>query len=170
MSDTRTHNDVVDEIRDGFGFTREFVAALTHPRTEWKEKSPLAYAFGAELEPTGRDLCPECGEPFHHDVCAPFEEEVRRVLKRTIGEYIQQTCPECHTPISNKQPVEMVESTPFVLDVSKLPTEPPETQTKTKYEPCGCLHDIGEEMIRWDVDRERLRNEHWFDGRIFDHD
>lgn len=174
---SRTHYDVMRDVGDGWDFRKEFIRALTIAKTEYKDKHPLAYAFGAELEPTGRYFCELCDGYLHEEACDGYEDWIRDLLKReVVDEFIQQTCPKCHTPIEEKMPARVVEPTAvFADDPAELDPSMPDEELKTKYEPCGCLHDRGDEMIRWDLDKQAVQEAadtgrlglRRFEGRVF---
>lgn len=168
----KSHHDIHDEVRDcdEWTFTRDFVQAVMFHKTEWEDKHPISYAFGAKPTPTGRELCLFCGSAMSEQACEGYKSEVKRVLKDEIlMEYMHATCPDCHTPIDETTQCEMIDgSDTFVWVDGQLPSEPAKTSYKTMYEPCECLFEIGEETIRWGLNKDRLQSEHWFDGCIFD--
>lgn len=169
---TESHYDVIRQVSDGWEFRKEFIRALTVCRTEYKDKHPMAYAFGAELEPTGKYFCELCDGYLHDTACDGYEDWISGIIKRdVVNEYVQKTCPDCHCEINEMQKAEVVLSTP------EFSTEPSidgdiETSLKTQFLPCECLHDVGEEKIRWDLDKESLQadvdnGQFRFSGRVF---
>lgn len=173
---TKTHYDVMQDVGEGWDFKQDFIQTLTNARTEYKNKHAIAYAFGAEVEPTGRYFCELCDGYLHEEACERYEDWIRDILKReVVDEYIQKTCPECHTPIEEMRYVKEVVSEPIistdVTDMSELSMV--EVEEKRQYLPCEHMFEIGEEKIRWDLDNKQLQRDvaegkfFRYDGRVF---
>jgi len=170
-----THYDVIREIsNEGWNFKQTFIRALIYPKPEKKDKSPLAYAFGAEVEKTGKYFCPLCDSYLTSTTCSEFESFVRDSLKgEVIIPHMEKHCPECETKIDNYEMVEVVDDEiEFKLE-SDVDPKPQKitSQEKTRYNPCGCLFEIGEEEFLWDLDKEKVEEEVSvlrYDGSVFE--
>lgn len=175
---SRTHYDVMRDVGEDWNFRKEFIRALTIAEAERREYTFFHMMAGKMPEKTGRYFCELCDGYLHEEACSDYEEWIRDIFKRDIIDpFIQQTCPECHTPIEEKQLTRVVEGEVGFFDTGEDP-EPvmAEIEMKTKYDPCGCLHERGEEKIRWDIDKQAIRNAAdrgelgtriTFDGRVF---
>lgn len=160
---TETHYDIIKEVsNEGWNFKQTFIRALIHARAENKDKSPLAYALGAEVEKTGKHFCPLCDSYLTSSTCSEFEKFVRDRLKREVIEpYMERHCPKCETKLDSRDIVEVADGEiEFKLESDADP-KPQKIgfQEKRKYNPCGCLFDIGEEKILWDLDKEKVEEE-----------
>ena len=169
-----THYDIIREIsNEGWDFNQQFLRALLHCRAEKKDKHPIAYVLGADVEETGKYFCPDCDSYLTEPVCHNFESVVRNTLKReVIKPYMQKTCPDCYTSIEEMDYVRERVGEPQVFSSIEEIEEPQmvEFEDKRRYKPCGCLFEVGEEKIRWDIDKEKAENEIGllrYDGPVF---
>lgn len=169
-----THYDVIEEVsNEGWNFNQIFLRELMHPRNEYVDKHPLAYALGAEVEETGKHFCSHCDKYFTDPACSRFEEILRQTLRREVIEpHMEKHCPECEEELED---TEMVNEVDMSRDAFKAGEEmeitQPDINKKTRYNPCGCLFEVGEEEILWDLDKEKVREEVSllnYNGRIFD--
>lgn len=174
MKMTETHYDIIREVsNEGWDFKQNFIRALIHAKAEKKEKSALAYAFGAEVEETGKHFCPDCDQYLTEPACNDFEQVVRGTLRREIRPYLERHCPTCESKLEDMKFIREVVSEPaFASSPSDLPEHKVEAAEKIKYEPCGCLHENGEEKIRWDLEKGRVEQEanvFGYDGPVFNY-
>lgn len=161
---SKTHYDIIREVsNESWDFNQQFIRAIFHPKNEYKDKHPLAYAFGAEVEETGKHFCPYCDEYLTNTACDSFGERVKDVLRREVIEpYMEKHCPKCEEPLEDTK---LAHEISFSREaVSKMSVDDhditkPKTVEKTKYEPCGCLHERGEEEILWDINKEKAERE-----------
>lgn len=173
----RTHYDVMREVsNEGWDFNQQFIRAIIHAKAEKKDKPALAYAFGAEVEETGKYFCPDCDQYLTDPCCDGFEKVVRDTLKReVIRPYIERHCPDCETKIESRETIREIETTEAQFFSNEEDLEdsiPTQTTEKTRYNPCGCLHEIGGEQILWDLDKERVEKEVnvlRYDGPVFNY-
>jgi hypothetical protein len=172
---SETHYDVIREVSNrGWDFNQQFIRAIIHPKNEYKDKHPLAYAFGAEVEETGKHFCPYCDEYLTDDACGGFEERVKGVLRREVIEpYMEKHCPKCEERLEDTKlahEISFSREAVSEMNLDEHEITKPETIEKTKYEPCGCLHERGEEEILWDINKEKVRKEVEllsYDGPVF---
>jgi len=106
---TETHYDVIREVsNEGWNFKQTFIRALIHAKAEKKDKSPLAYAFGSEVEKTGKYFCPLCDSYLTNNACSGFESFVRDTLKReVIKPHMEKHCPKCEQKMDGHEMVEV---------------------------------------------------------------
>ena len=173
--DDETHYDIIRSIsNEGWDFNYQFIRAIIHPKNEYKDKHPLAYAFGTEVEETGKHFCPYCDEYLTDEACDGFEDNLKVVLRREVIEpYMEKHCPRCEEPLEDTKLAHEISFSRDAVSETVLSSDEitkPETVEKTKYEPCGCLHERGEEEILWDIDKEKVEREvsfYGYDGKIF---
>ena len=164
MTEGETHFDVVERVAsEGWDFQPQFIRKLIGEQAEYKEATLLHALAGKIPDKTGRHFCPYCDGYMDETACSVFEKRAKRWLRREVlVPYMEATCPECHTPIDDIRDARVVEESPALTreeaketDLSDLP--PPETELKTIYKPCECLHEHGEGKIRWDLDKDAVR-------------
>lgn len=163
MAENRTHYDVADELAgEGWNFHPRFIRELVGVRDEYGEMTLLHIISGKPPEKTGRQICTYCDGYLNDLACDGYEDRIRDWLHHDVLEsYMHATCPECHTPIEETGRARVVESLGAdpSPDPSSMPSEMPETKEKTIYKPCECLFEPGEEKIRWDLDKDTLRED-----------
>lgn len=160
MANKETHYDVMRTVGEGWDFRQDFIRALMIARPERKEMTFFHMLAGKMPDKTGNYFCPVCDRLLHEETCQGFEDHVWRLLKREIvDEYIHPHCPDCETQIEDQEPIQEIDPDGVGLIGEEEDIQPVkiDSERKTRYNPCGCLHEPGEEKILWDIDKEEIQ-------------
>jgi hypothetical protein len=88
---------------------------------------------------------------------------------------MEKHCPDCEQKIEDMTVVQEADpdsfgEAAFNPDIDAEEAFKIAREEKRRYEPCGCLHQIGEEEILWDLNKEKVEEEvsfYGYNGDVF---
>lgn len=174
---SKTHYDVIRQVSneaEEWNFNQRFLRALLYPKPEYEEKSAFYYALGGKPKKTGKYFCLDCDRYLTDEACKNFKDILKDALHREIiHPYMERHCPDCEEKLEDTSivhKIEPLEEAKMNLDPSSDEIHQTGCEEKKRYEPCGCLFEIGEEKILWDINKEKAEEEVSllrYDGPIF---